>query len=435
MNKSRTLEGGGSLQGVVEVPGDKSISHRALILGSIAEGETTISGFLNSEDPISTANCLRNLGVKISDIIEGETFEVIGRGLEGYEEPKKILDCGNSGTTMRLIMGLLAGKKDKNFILTGDNSLIERPMGRVCKPLRLMGGKLFGREGGNKAPISISGESLKGCVIGTPVASAQVKSAILLAGLTASGPTSVIEPASSRDHTERMLNAFGANIEIRGELGRNVVIKPGRTLKGQKVLIPGDISSASFWMITASIIPNSKITIKNVGLNPTRTGILKIMDLMGCNYKIDEESTIAGEIIGNVHVKTANALKPFVIQGDILPKLIDEIPILTVAACFCEGISYINDATELRVKETDRLKVMARQLRKFGANIKEKPDGLIINGESKFTAAEVDSETDHRVAMSLAIAALLAKGSSKIFRPDASNVSYPGFWKDLESLL
>ena len=435
MNQFRKIEGGGSLQGVIEVPGDKSISHRALILGSIAEGETIISGFLNSEDPISTANCLRNLGVKISDIVEGETFEVIGKGLKGYEEPKEILDCGNSGTTMRLIMGLLAGQKDKNFILTGDNSLIERPMGRVCKPLRMMGGKLFGREGGNKAPISISGESLKGCVIGTPVASAQVKSAILLAGLNASGPTSVIEPASSRDHTERMLNAFGANIEIRGELGRNVVINPGRTLKGQRILIPGDISSASFWMIAASIIPNSKITIKNVGLNPTRTGIFKVMDLMGCNYKVDEQTTIAGEMIGNIHVRTAKELKPFTIQGDILPKLIDEIPILTVAACFCEGKSLINDASELRVKETDRLKVMARQLSKFGANIKEKHDGLIINGNSKFIGADVDSETDHRVAMSLAIAALLAKGSSEIFRSDASNVSYPGFWNDLESLL
>ena len=435
MNQSRILRGGGSLQGIVEVPGDKSISHRALILGSIAEGETTISGFLNSEDPISTANCLRKLGIKISDIVEGETFQVIGNGLKGYQEPKEILDCGNSGTTMRLIMGLLAGQKGKNFILTGDNSLIERPMGRVCKPLRMMGGKLYGREGGNKAPISISGESLKGCVIGTPVASAQVKSAILLAGLNASGPTSVIEPASSRDHTERMLNAFGANIEIRGELGRNIVINPGRPLMGQRILIPGDISSASFWMVAASIIPNSEITIQNVGLNPTRTGILRIMDLMGCNYKIDEETTIAGEIIGNIHIKTANALKPFIIQGDILPKLIDEIPILTVAACFCDGISYINDASELRVKETDRLKVMARQLRKFGANIKEKHDGLIINGDSKFIGADVDSETDHRVAMSLAIAALLAKGSSKIFRSDASNVSYPRFWNDLESLL
>ena len=435
MNKSRTLEGGGSLQGIVEVPGDKSISHRALILGSIAEGETNISGFLNSDDPISTANCLRNLGVKITDIVDGETFEVIGRGLEGYEEPKKILDCGNSGTTMRLMMGLLAGQKEKNFILTGDDSLIERPMGRVCKPLRMMGGKLFGREGGNKAPISISGENLKGCVIGTPVASAQVKSAILLAGLRASGPTSVIEPASSRDHTERMLTAFGANIEIRGELGRNVVINPGKDLQGQRILIPGDISSASFWMVAASIIPNSNITIKNVGLNPTRTGILEVMDMMGCNYNIEGESTIAGEIIGNINVKTASELKPFTIQGDILPKLIDEIPILTVAACFCGGISYINDASELRIKETDRLKVMVRQLSKFGANIQEKHDGLIINGDSKFIGADVDSETDHRVAMSLAIAALLAKGSSKIYRSEASNVSYPGFWDDLESLL
>ena len=435
MNKIQTVKGGGSLQGTVEVPGDKSISHRALILGSIAEGETTISGFLHSEDPLSTASCLRKLGVKISRIVEGETFNVIGRGIEGYEEPKEVLNCGNSGTTMRLIMGILAGQKGKNFILTGDNSLSERPMGRVCKPLRVMGGKLFGREGGNKAPISISGENLKGCVVGTPVASAQVKSAILLAGLTASGKTSVIEPASSRDHTERMLKAFGASIEIRGDLGRNIVINPGKSLYGQKVLIPGDISSASFWMIAASIVPNSNIIIKNVGLNPTRTGILSIMDLMGCNYKIDQKSTIAGELIGNIHVSTANNLKPFVIQGDILPKLIDEIPILTVAACFCKGVSKIKDASELRVKETDRLKVMARQLYKFGAKIEEKDDGLIITGGSNFIAADVDSETDHRVAMSLAIASLLAKGSSKINRSEASNVSYPTFWNDLEKLL
>ena len=434
MNKIQIVKGGRSLQGVIEVPGDKSISHRALILGSIAEGETTIDGFLHSEDPLSTASCLRKLGVKISRIVEGETFNVIGRGLGGYEEPKEVLDCGNSGTTMRLIMGILAGQKGKNFILTGDNSLSERPMGRVCKPLRLMGGKLFGREGGNKAPISICGENLKGCVVGTPVASAQVKSAILLAGLTASGKTSVIEPASSRDHTERMLKAFGASIEIRGELGRNIVINPGKTLYGQKVLIPGDISSASFWMIAASIVPNSNITIKNVGLNPTRTGILSIMDLMGCNYNIDQESTIAGEMIGTIHVSTAKDLKPFVIQGDILPKLIDEIPILTVAACFCQGVSKIKDASELRVKETDRLKVMARQLCKLGAKIEEKDDGLIINGDSKFIGAEVDSETDHRVAMSLAIASLCAKGTSQIFRADAANVSYPGFWNDLEKL-
>ena len=435
MNNIRTVKGGVNLQGKINVPGDKSISHRALIIGSIAEGETLIEGFLDSEDPLSTADCLRKLGVKIPQIEKNQPFRISGVGLEGFREPKEILNCGNSGTTMRLLMGLLAGQEGKNFILTGDNSLNERPMGRVKKPLSLMGGNLFGREHGKKAPISIVGSKLKGCVIGTPVASAQVKSALLLAGLKASGATSVIEPASSRDHTERMLKAFGADIQIRGELGRNVVIKPGKTLIGQKILIPGDISSAAFWMIAASIVPNSNILIQNIGLNKTRTGILNIMDAMGCDYKITEKSTIAGEPIGSINVKTSKNLKPFTIEGAILPKLIDEIPILTVAACFCHGISEIKDAKELRVKETDRLKVMARQLRKFGAQISEKEDGLIITGDSKFNSAEVDSETDHRISMSLAIASLLAKGSSKIHRADASNVSYPNFWDDLEKLV
>ena len=435
LNHIRTVKGGGHLQGVLKVPGDKSISHRALIMGSIAEGETNISGFLNSEDPLSTADCLRKLGVNIPNIVDDEPFTLVGLGIEGFNEPKEILNCGNSGTTMRLLMGLLAGQVGKNFILTGDKSLNESPMGRVGKPLSLMGGKLFGRENGEKAPISIIGNKLKGCLIGTPVASAQVKSAILLAGLNASGPTSVIEPASSRDHTERMLKAFGAEVSVRGELGRNIVVKPGQNLTGQDVLIPGDISSAAFWMIAASIVPNSEITIKNVGLNPTRTGILEVMDLMGCNYQIVEKSIIAGEPIGCIKVKTANNLKPFKIEGAILPKLIDEIPILTVAACFCSGVSEIKDARELRVKETDRLKVMARQLKKFGANILEKEDGLKITGESKFNSAEVDSETDHRVSMSLAIASLLAKGSSNIARAEASKVSYPTFWEDLDKLI
>ena len=434
-NYIRTIEGGRSLQGIIKVPGDKSISHRALIIGTIAEGETNIEGFLHSEDPLSTADCLRKLGANIPEIINGESFTIKGIGIDGFKEPKEILNCGNSGTTMRLLMGLLAGQGGRNFILTGDNSLNERPMGRVSKPLSLMGGRIFGREKGKKAPISIAGNKLKGCLIGTPVASAQVKSAILLAGLNASGTTSVIEPASSRDHTERMLKAFGADINVRGELGRNIVIKSGKNLMGQNVLIPGDISSAAFWMIAASIVPNSEVVIKNVGLNPTRTGILNIMEEMGCNYEIVKKSTIAGEPIGSISVKTAKGLKPFKIQGDILPKLIDEIPILTVAACFCNGVSEIKDAKELRVKETDRLKVMARQLKKFGANILEKEDGLIITGDSKFNSAEVDSETDHRVSMSLAIASLLAKGSSKISRAEASKVSYPTFWDDLEKLI
>ena len=435
INHIRTIKGGGSLQGHIKVPGDKSISHRALIIGSIAEGETNIKGFLHSEDPLSTADCLRKLGVSIPTLINNETFTIKGLGIDGFREPKEILNCGNSGTTMRLLMGLLAGQEGKNFILNGDNSLNERPMGRVGKPLSMMGGRIYGREKGKKAPITINGNKLKGCVIGTPVASAQVKSAILLAGLNASGTTSVIEPASSRDHTERMLKAFGADINIRGELGRNIVIKSGKNLKGQNILIPGDISSAAFWMIAASIVPKSKILIKNVGLNPTRTGILNVMDSMGCCYEILEKSTIAGEPIGSINVETANNLRPFKIEGDILPKLIDEIPILTVAACFCDGVSEIKDAKELRVKETDRLKVMARQLKKFGANILEKEDGLIITGVSKFNSAEVDSETDHRVSMSLAIASLLAKGSSKIARAEASKVSYPTFWDDLEKLI
>ena len=434
-NQIRTIKGGGSLQGIIKVPGDKSISHRSLIIGSIAEGETNIEGFLYSEDPLSTANCLRKLGVNIPEIKKDQPISIKGLGINALKEPKDILDCGNSGTTMRLLMGLLAGQQGKNFILTGDNSLNERPMGRVSKPLSLMGGKIYGRENGKKAPISISGNKLKGCVIGTPVASAQVKSAILLAGLNASGTTSVIEPVSSRDHTERMLKAFGAEINIRGEFGRNIVVKSGKNLIGQNILIPGDISSAAFWMIAASIVPESEILVKNVGLNPTRTGILNVMDSMGCNYEIVEKTTIAGEPIGSINVKSSNNLKPFKIEGDILPKLIDEIPILTVAACFCGGISEIKDAKELRVKETDRLTVMARQLKKFGANIIEKEDGLLITGESKFHSAEVDSETDHRVSMSLAVASLLAKGSSKIARADASKVSYPTFWDDLDKLI
>ncbi len=433
-NNIRSIKGGGNLKGKIKVPGDKSISHRALIIGSIAYGETTIEGFLHSEDPLSTADCLRKLGVKIPEIKKDKPFTISGLGLDGIKEPKEILNCGNSGTTMRLLMGLLAGQEGKNFILTGDTSLNERPMGRVGKPLSLMGGKIFGRESGNKAPISIDGNKLKGCVIGTPVASAQVKSAILLAGLKASGTTSVIEPASSRDHTERMLKAFGADISIRGEFGRNIVIKSGSKLIGQKILIPGDISSASFWMIAASIVPNSDVLIENVGLNPTRTGILNVMDSMGCNYEILDKSTIAGEPIGSIKVKTANNLRSFIIEGDILPKLIDEIPILSVAACFCDGVSEIRNAEELRIKETDRLKVMARQLRKFGAEIIEKDDGLIIYGQSKFNSTEVDSETDHRVSMSLAIASLLAKGTTNIKRADAASVSYPAFWEDLANL-
>ncbi len=430
----KKVRSGGKFIGNIVVPGDKSISHRALIFGAIADGETIIQGILPAEDPISTAKCLRLMGAEISPIDSNQIISVKGVGLDGLKEPEEILDCGNSGTTMRLLLGLLVGCKNRHFILTGDESLKKRPMKRVGKPLSLMGGKVNGRASGNFAPLSVYGQQLHGAVIGTPVASAQVKSAILLAALTADGTTKVIEPSSSRDHSERMLKAFGADIEISGEFGRHICITPGARLTGQKVVVPGDISSASFWIIAAAITPGSDITIQNVGLNPTRTGIIEVINQMGVSYELINVRTIAGEPVGDIHVTYNSKLKAFKIDGDVMPKLVDEVPILTLAACFCDGVSHINDASELRIKETDRLKVITRQLKKMGANIIENQDGLTIQGIEKLTAAELDSETDHRIAMTLAIASVVAKGESTIARSNAAAVSYPTFWDDLERL-
>ena len=431
---TRNLRAGGGLSGQVRVPGDKSISHRALLFGAIAEGLTTVRGLLPAEDPLSTALCLRAMGVRISPIIKDKEVQINGVGLDGLQEPKKILNCGNSGTTMRLMLGLLVGRKERHFVLTGDESLCSRPMQRVGQPLKLMGAQVRGREKGNLAPLSIYGQQLHGAVIGTPIASAQVKSAILLAALTAEGSTTVIEPAHSRDHSERMLKAFGANLQIGGEMGRHINVVPGSVLKGQEVVVPGDISSAAFWLIAASIVPDSKITIQNVGLNPTRTGILEIMKEMGANYEIFNEQDVAGEPVGDIQVIYANKLKPFQINADIIPRLVDEVPILAVAACFCDGDSHVTGASELRVKETDRLAVIARQLKAMGAKIEEHTDGLTIHGGNQLQGAELDSESDHRIAMSLAIASLLAKGDSTLSQSDAAAVSYPDFWDDLERL-
>ena len=270
----RDLKTGGSLRGRVRVPGDKSISHRALLFGAIAEGTTTIDGLLPAEDPISTAACLRLMGTTISPIQTGEMVTIDGVGLDGLQEPLDILDCGNSGTTMRLMLGLLAGREGRHFVLTGDASLRRRPMNRVGHPLSLLGADVRGRDQGNFAPLAVHGQRLRGAVVGTPVASAQVKSAILLAALTAEGSTSVIEPAHSRDHSERMLRAFGADLEVGGEMGRHILVRPGATLKGQHVVVPGDISSAAFWLVAGALVPGARITVENVGLNPTRTGIL-----------------------------------------------------------------------------------------------------------------------------------------------------------------
>jgi len=422
-----------SLQGVVQVPGDKSISHRALLFGAIAEGTTRITGLLPAEDPLSTAACLRAMGVTISAIEAGQPVSVEGVGLDGLREPEDVLDCGNSGTTMRLMLGLLAGRAGRHFVLTGDGSLRRRPMQRVGGPLAQMGALISGRSGGNLAPLAIQGQQLRGATIRTPVASAQVKSALVLAALTATGDTTVIEPVQSRDHSERMLRAFGAQLSVGGPGLTEVTVTPGASLRGQDVIVPGDISSAAFWLVAGAITPGADLTVQNVGLNPSRTGVLDVLAQMGARIELLNGREVAGEPVGDLRV-THGPLQAFTIGAELIPRLVDEIPVLAVAACYAEGISRVSGAEELRVKETDRLAVMARQLGAMGARIEEFADGMTIEGGMPLHGAEVDSETDHRVAMSLAVAAQVAHGPTQLHRPEAAAVSYPGFWEDLERL-
>jgi 3-phosphoshikimate 1-carboxyvinyltransferase len=427
------LSGGGSLRGTVGVPGDKSVSHRALLFGAIAEGETRIEGLLPAEDPLSTAACLRAMGVSVSPIRAGDTVLVQGVGLDGLQEPADVLDCGNSGTTMRLMLGLLAGRAGRHFVLSGDASLRGRPMRRVGAPLAQMGAVIHGRKDGNFAPLAVLGQPLRGATIRTPVASAQVKSAILLAALTAAGPTTVIEPALSRDHSERMLRAFGADLVVGGPGGTEVTVTPGPDLRGQQVVVPGDISSAAFWLVAGAITPGADLTVENVGLNPSRIGILEVLEQMGARIEVLHQRDVAGEPVGDLRV-SHGPLQAFEIAGELIPRLVDEIPVLAVAACCAEGTSHIRDAGELRVKETDRLAVMARQLGAMGARIEEFEDGMTITGGTALHGAAVDSETDHRVAMSLAVAAGIARGVTTLQRHEAAAVSYPGFWDDLQRL-
>lgn len=413
-----------SLQGKISIPGDKSISHRALMLGAIASGETIIEGLLLGEDPRSTAHCFQAMGAKISEL-NSERVIVTGIGQKTLQEPLNILDAGNSGTTMRLMLGLLASQPDKFFTVTGDDSLRSRPMGRVIKPLREMGAIIYGRNNHQNAPLAVIGQNLKPIHYHSPVASAQVKSCILLAGLMTEGKTTVTEPALSRDHSERMLRAFGANLEIDADTN-SVTIEGKCQLHGQTVIVPGDISSAAFWLVAGAITPNSELTIENVGINPTRTGILEALMMMGADITILNEREAAGEPVADLRIKSSK-LKACTIEGAIIPRLIDEIPILAVAACFAEGTTIIKDAEELRVKESDRLAVMALELNKMGANITELPDGLEITGNTTLKGSEMDSYTDHRIAMSLAIAALNAEGKTVINRAEAASISYPTF--------
>ena len=420
------------VKGSITIPGDKSISHRALMLGAIAEGKTTIEGLLLGEDPRSTAACFRAMGAEISEL-NSQHVAVRGVGLGNLQEPQTVLDAGNSGTTMRLMLGLLASHPDRLFTVTGDDSLRSRPMSRVINPLTEMGAAIWGRKGNSLAPLAVRGKQLKPIHYHSPIASAQVKSCILLAGLMVEGETTVTEPALSRDHSERMLRAFGAKLEVDSDT-HSVTLTGQPSLQGQAVIVPGDISSAAFWLVAGAIVPDSELLITNVGVNPTRTGILEALAMMGADIVRENERIVAGEPVADLRVKSSQ-LQGCEISGEVIPRLIDEIPILAVAATRAKGKTIIKDAAELRVKESDRLAAMATELGKMGAEIAELPDGLEIMGCRQLQGAEVDSFTDHRIAMSLAIAALTARGSTTIHRAEAAAISYPSFYQTLKEVL
>ena len=421
-----------SLQGRIRVPGDKSISHRALMLGAIAHGETQIQGLLLGEDPRSTASCFQAMGAEISEL-NTDLVKVKGIGLGNLQEPPDVLNAGNSGTTLRLMLGLLASHQGRFFSVTGDSSLRSRPMSRVVKPLQQMGAQIWGRNNASIAPLAILGQSLKAIHYHSPIASGQVKSCILLAGLMTDGKTTVTEPALSRDHSERMLKAFGAQLDIDSDTN-SVTITGGTQLYGQQVIVPGDISSAAFWLVAAAIVADSELTIENVGVNPTRTGILEALEMMGADIIRENQREVAGEPVADLRVRSSK-LKSCTIAGDIIPRMIDEIPILAVAAVFAEGTTVIKDAAELRVKESDRITVMAQQLTKMGAKVTELPDGMEITGGTSLTGTDLDSYTDHRIAMSLAIAALNASGTTNIDRAEAASISYPDFFDTLKEII
>ncbi|MDV2993128.1 MAG: 3-phosphoshikimate 1-carboxyvinyltransferase 1 [Chroococcidiopsis sp. SAG 2025] len=419
------------LRGRIRVPGDKSISHRALMLGALANGETQIQGLLLGEDPRSTASCFRAMGAEISEL-NTDLVRVKGIGLGQLQEPADVLDAGNSGTTIRLMLGILASHPERFFTVTGDSSLRSRPMSRVVKPLQQMGAQIWGRKGNSLAPLAIQGQNLKPIHYQSPIASAQVKSCILLAGLMTEGKTTVTEPALSRDHSERMLQAFGAQLSVDPQTHSVTVTGPAQ-LQGQPVVVPGDISSAAFWLVAGAIVPDSELVIENVGVNPTRTGILAALEMMEADIQLENQRVVAGEPVADLRVRSSD-LKACTIAGDIIPKLIDEIPILAVAAVFASGTTIIRDAAELRVKESDRLAAMATELNRIGAKVTELPDGLEITGGTALRGTEVDSYTDHRIAMSLAIAALNASGATTISRAEAAAISYPDFIPTLQQV-
>jgi 3-phosphoshikimate 1-carboxyvinyltransferase len=412
------------VRGEIELPGDKSLSHRSVLFSAIAEGDTIINGFLTGEDTVNTAKAVQALGIVVEGI--GTSRLVVhGKGLDGLCEPEGVLDLGNSGTGMRLIAGLLAGQ-DFFSILTGDQYLRKRPMGRIVEPLRLMGAAIDGRSGGKLAPLAIRGNGRKTrpLTFRSPVASAQVKSALLLAGLYADGETIVQEPSKSRDHTERMFRFFGLNVR---EEGTQVALRGRQTLRPQGPLdIPSDISSAAFFLVAAGIVPGSDLLIRNVGVNPTRTGIIDVLLAMGADITLENRREQAGEPVADLRVRYRK-LRGTEIAGGLIPRSIDEIPVLSVAAAYAEGTTVIRDAAELRVKESDRIAAMAAELRKMGVMVREFPDGMEVAGRDSLDGAVCESHGDHRIAMSMAVAGLAAHGETTIRDTGWIDTSFPGF--------
>ena len=415
------------LRGEITVPGDKSISHRAVMFGALAKGKTEITGFLRGADCLSTIACFRQMGIPIEET--ADKIIVHGNGLNGLRAPSQTLDAGNSGTTTRLLAGILAGQ---NFtcVLNGDASIQKRPMKRIMAPLSQMGADIQSVGGNDCAPLRITGSPLRGISYRSPVASAQVKSAVLLAGLYADGETSVTEPAVSRNHTELMLKSFGA--DVRSE-GLTATVKPNPTLCGMEILVPGDISSAAYFIAAGCLVPDAEILVRNVGINPTRDGILRVAKEMEADISLLNKK-INGEPTADLLIKSSS-LRGVTIGGDIIPTLIDELPIIAVMAAAAEGTTVIKDAAELKVKESDRIAVMTENLAAMGCDITPTPDGMIIRGGKPLHGAVVDPHLDHRIAMSFAVAAMIADGETEIKDAGCVNISYPAFYEDLKKLI
>lgn len=415
------------LRGEIMPPGDKSISHRALILNSIADGKAKIDNLAPGEDVRATIGCLQALGV---DIAEKEGLNIVsGVGPDGLREPQDVLDAGNSGTTTRLMAGLLAAQPFMS-VITGDQSLRSRPMARLIQPLRQMGADIWGRGNDSLAPLAIRGGKLKGIEYQLPVASAQIKSAILLAALYAKGKTTVIEPAPSRDHTERLMKAMGVKIRRKGP---RIEVAASAPRSPMDVRVPGDLSAAAFWLVAGAIHPDARIKVVNTGVNPTRSGIIEVLQQMGARITVEWPRNEGGEPVADIVVESSELVGTQV-RGRMIPRIIDELPLIALAGAFARGTTTVMDAQELRVKESDRIGATVRELARLGIDIEELPEGMVVRGGRQPVGAECSSHHDHRLAMTLGVAALVARGQTAIQDAEAVDVSYPGFWQDMEAL-